>query len=59
MLSEDQVSAEEQLSVLAARFAAVASLHDAVDEAGVVLSIQEVVAIVIVYDLIVLLDVYA
>lgn len=59
MLSEDQVSAEERLSVLAARFAAVASLHDALDEAGVILSIQEVVANLIGSEQIVLLDVDA
>ena len=58
-LSEEHVSTEERLSVLAARFAAVASLHDALDEAGVVLSIQEVVANLIGSEQIVLLDVDA
>ena len=59
MLSEDQVSAEERLSALAARFAAVASLHDAFDEAGVILAIQEAVANLIGSEQIVLLDVDA
>ena len=55
-LSAEQVTAEEQLSALAARFAAVASLHDALDEAGVILSIQEVVSNLIGSEQIVLLD---
>jgi hypothetical protein len=55
-LSEEHITAEERLSALAARFAAVASLHDPIDEAGVILSIQEVVANLVGSEQIVLLD---
>ena len=58
-LSEEHVTADERLTALAARFAAVASLHDALDEAGVILSIQEVVANLIGSEQMVLLDVDA
>jgi GAF domain-containing protein len=58
-LSVEHVTAEERLGALAARFAAVASLHDALDEAGVILSIQEVVSNLIGSEQMVLLDVDA
>jgi GAF domain-containing protein len=56
-LSEEHVTTEERLSALATRFAAVASLHEALDESGVILSIQEVVANLVGSEQIVLLDV--
>lgn len=58
-LSEEHVTVEERLSALATRFVAVASLHQAVDEAGVVAAVQEVVANLVGSEEFILFDVHA
>jgi len=58
-LSEEQVTAEERLSTLATQFVAVASLHQAVDEAGVVAAVQEVVANLVGSEEFILFDVHS
>lgn len=56
-LSEEHVTAEERLSTLATQLVAVASLHQAVDEQGVVAAVQEVVANLIGSEEFILFDV--
>lgn len=58
-LSEEHVTVEERLSTLATQFVAVASLHQAVDEAGVVAAIQEVVANLVGSEEFILFDVHS
>jgi GAF domain-containing protein len=58
-LSEEQVTAEERLSTLATQFVAVASLHQAVDQTGVVAAVQEVVANLVGSEEFILFDVHS